>query len=229
MLWACTNSCLQSFETIWIFFCMFGKVTRMTALIPSDALFNTPWCRSSQEYTLRAETKCREEPWCEMANVNIRAKQQCAGHNNCHSCHSITKTIEGFCYFLLPGEQSSTCTAGKAYPPWRSFLARHASCIPPQRTSLPPQQLGLGGASHGQSSIAFWVCFPVSHWPHSKELVIRSLKSFPTNCMTKFLKHCCPFLIPFCQHPFQEKLLHAMVPDLYFILETGSKGIKVGD
>ena len=28
---------------------------------------------------------------------------------------------------------------------------------------------------------------------------------------------------------FREKLRHSMVPDLYFILRTGSKGIKVKD
>lgn len=53
--------------------------------------------------------------------------------------------------------------------------------------------------SHSQWYTAFRASPPVSHWPHSKELVTPSLNSFPANCMIKFLKHCCPFIIPFLQ------------------------------
>lgn len=130
--------------------------------------------------------------------------QQSPGYDNCYCCQSTMKTTGGVLMFP---------------PSWRVELYMHhwqsiyptmeLSCEArlghPTTAHITATAAAGGGVSHSQSSIAFRVCFPVSHRPHSKELVIRRLKSFPTNCMIKFLKHCCPFLIPFCQHPFQGK------------------------
>lgn len=112
--------------------------------------------------------------------------------------------------------------------PWRSKESFFSIRATPPAISLPPSWRNQANSSlshvitraqmgvpHANALISFKVCFVGSHWCHSKEPVTRALKSFTTNCMIKLLKHACPLLILFCQHPFQRKI--AVLHSAWFI------------
>lgn len=115
-------------------------------------------------------------------------------------------------FSLRPWRSKGSFFSIRATPPAVSLPPVGTKQIPPSLMSLPQPKWV---PPYANSLISFKVCFVGSHWRHSKEPVTRGLKSFTTNCMIKLLKHACPLLILFCQHPFQRKI--ALLHSAWFI------------